>query len=93
MTEEIATQLSRVGALRVLGRSATAPYEGKSDRLQRMAADLHVGSVVEGSVRLAGNMVRIGVELTDVRTGQSLWAETYDRRIDDIFAVQGDVAK
>jgi eukaryotic-like serine/threonine-protein kinase len=93
MTEEIATQLSRVGALKVLGRSATAPYEGKSDRLQRMAADLNVGSVVEGSVRLAGNMVRIGVELTDAHTGQSLWAETYDRRIDDVFAVQGDVAK
>jgi serine/threonine protein kinase/tetratricopeptide (TPR) repeat protein len=93
MTEEIASQLSRVRALRVLGSSATAQYDGKSDRLQRMASELGVGSVVEGSVRLAGDQVRIGVELTDVRTGQRLWSEQYDRRIDDVFAVQGDVAR
>jgi eukaryotic-like serine/threonine-protein kinase len=93
MTEEIATQLSRVGALRVLGRAATAQYEGASDRLQRMAGELGVGSVVEGSVRLAGDQVRIGVELTDVRTGQTLWSEQYDRQMDDVFAVQGDVAR
>ncbi|MEO7473897.1 MAG: protein kinase, partial [Gemmatimonadales bacterium] len=93
MTEEIATQLSRVGALRVLGRSATVQYEGVGDRLQRMARELGVGSVVEGSVRLAGNQVRIGVELTDVRTGRTLWSEQYDRKIDDVFAVQGDVAR
>ena len=93
MTEEIASQLSRVGALHVLGRSATAQYEGQADRLQRMGSELGVGSVVEGSVRLAGNQVRIGVELTDVRTGQRLWSEQYDRKIDDVFAVQGDVAR
>ena len=93
MTEEIATQLSRVSALHVLGSSATAQYEGKADRLQRMGSELGVGSVVEGSVRLAGDQVRIGVELTDVKTGQRLWSEQYDRKIDDVFAVQGDVAR
>jgi TolB-like protein/cytochrome c-type biogenesis protein CcmH/NrfG len=93
MTEEIATQLSRVAALHVLGRTATAQYEGKPDRLKRMDSELGVGSVVEGSVRLAGDQVRIGVELTDVRTGQTLWSEQYDRKIDDVFAVQGDVAR
>ena len=93
MTEEIATQLSRVSALHVLGSSATAQYEGKADRLQRMGSELGVGSVVEGSVRLAGDQVRIGVELTDVRSGQRLWSEQYDRKIDDVFAVQGDVAR
>jgi serine/threonine-protein kinase len=93
MTEEIATQLARVGALHVLGRSATAQYEGQADRLKRMGDELGVGSVVEGSVRLAANQVRIGVELTDVRTGQTLWSEQYDRSIDDVFAVQGDVAR
>ncbi len=93
MTEEIASQLSRVGALHVLGSSATAQYEGKPDRLQRMGSELGVGSVVEGSVRLAGDQVRIGVELTDVKTGQRLWSEQYDRKIDDVFAVQGDVAR
>jgi TolB-like protein/tRNA A-37 threonylcarbamoyl transferase component Bud32 len=92
MTEEIATQLSRVAALRVLGRAATAQYEEEGDRLQRMSRELGVGSVVDGSVRLVGNRVRIAVELTNARTGQSLWAEQYDRELSDLFAVQDDVA-
>ena len=92
MTEEITTQLARVGALRVLGRSATAQYDSAGDRLERMARELGVGSVVDGSVRLAGDRVRIVVGLTDVRTGQSLWSEQYDRQMADLFAVQDDVA-
>jgi serine/threonine-protein kinase len=92
MTEEIATQLSRVAALRVLGRAATAQYDTAGDKLQRMSRELGVGSVVDGSVRLAGDRVRIAVELTNVRTGQSLWAEQYDRQLSDLFAVQDDVA-
>jgi eukaryotic-like serine/threonine-protein kinase len=92
MTEEIATQLSRVAALRVLGRAATAQYDTAGDRLQRMSRELGVGSVVDGSVRLAGDRVRIAVELTNARTGQSLWTEQYDRQLSDLFAVQDDVA-
>ena len=92
MTEEITTQLARVGALRVLGRAATAQYDTAGDRLERMARELGVGSVVDGSVRLAGDRVRIVVGLTDVRTGQSLWSEQYDRQMADLFAVQDDVA-
>ena len=69
MTEEIATQLSRVAALRVLSRAATAQYDTAGDRLKRMSRELGVGSVVDGSVRLAGDRVRIAVELTNVRTG------------------------
>jgi TolB-like protein/tetratricopeptide (TPR) repeat protein len=92
MTEEIATQLSRVAALRVLSRAATAQYDTASDRLQRMSREMGVGSVVDGSVRLAGDRVRIAVELTSVRTGQSLWSEQYDRELSDLFAVQDDVA-
>ena len=92
MTEEIATQLSRVAALRVLSRTATAQYDTVSDRLQRMSREMGVGSVVDGSVRLADNQVRIAVELTSVRTGQALWTEQYDRQLSDLFAVQDDVA-
>jgi TolB-like protein/Tfp pilus assembly protein PilF len=92
MTEEITTQLGRVAALRVLGRSATAQYDSAGDRLERMARELGVGSVVDGSVRLAGDRVRIVVGLTDARTGQSLWSEQYDRQMADLFAVQDDVA-
>jgi TolB-like protein len=92
MTEEIATQLSRVAALRVLSRTATAQYDTAGDRLRRMSRDLGVGSVVDGSVRLAGDRVRIAVELTDARTGESLWSDQYDRQLSDLFAVQDDVA-
>ena len=92
MTEEIATQLSRVAALRVLSRTATAQYDTVGDRLQRMSREMGVGSVVDGSVRLAGDRVRIAVELTSVRTGQALWSEQYDRQLSDLFAVQDDVA-
>ncbi len=92
MTEEIATQLSRVAALRVLSRAATAQYDTAGDRLKRMSRELGVGSVVDGSVRLAGDRVRIAVELTNVQTGQSLWSDQYDRQLSDLFAVQDDVA-
>jgi eukaryotic-like serine/threonine-protein kinase len=92
MTEEIATELSRVAALRVLSRAATAQYDTVGDRLKRMSRELGVGSVVDGSVRLAGDRVRIAVELTNVRTGQSLWSDQYDRQLSDLFAVQDDVA-
>jgi len=92
MTEEIATQLSRVAALRVLSRAATAQYDTVGDRLQRMSREMGVGSVVDGSVRLGGDRVRIAVELTSVKTGQSLWSEQYDRELSDLFAVQDDVA-
>jgi TolB-like protein/tRNA A-37 threonylcarbamoyl transferase component Bud32 len=92
MTEEITTQLSRVAALRVLGRAATAQYDSAANKLARMAKELGVGSVVDGSVRLAGNRVRIAVELTDVHSGQSLWSEQYDRQLSDLFEVQDDVA-
>ena len=92
MTEEIANELSRVAALRVLSRAATAQYDTAGDRLKRMSRELGVGSVVDGSVRLAGDRVRIAVELTNVRTGQSLWSDQYDRQLSDLFAVQDDVA-
>jgi eukaryotic-like serine/threonine-protein kinase len=92
MTEEITTQLSRVAALKVLGRAATAQYDTAGNKLQRMSRELGVGSVVDGSVRLAGDRVRIGVELTDVHSGQTLWSEQYDRQLSDLFAVQDDVA-
>ncbi len=93
MTEAITGQLGKVAALRVLGRAATAPYDTAGNRLERLAKELGVGSVVDGSVALAGDQVRINVELTDVRTGVSLWSERYDRKLADLFAVQDDVAR
>ena len=92
MTAEISGQLSKLAALRVVSRSASAAYENVSDRLGRMHEELGVGSVVDGTVRVAGKRIRIDVELMDATNGQTLWSEQYDRDLTDIFAVQSDVA-
>jgi len=92
MTAEISGQLSKLAALRVVSQAASAPYENVSDRLGRMRHDLGVGSVVDGTVRVAGKRIRIDVELMDATTGQTLWSDQYDRDLTDIFAVQSDVA-
>jgi serine/threonine-protein kinase len=93
ITEEINGQVSRISALRVLGRGATAPYEHTPDRLHRLNTDLGVGTVVEGTTRLEGQRARIGVSLTDTHTGQTLWSDQYDRDLRDVLLVEGDVAK
>ena len=92
MTAEISGQLSKLAALRVVSQAASAPYENVSDRLGRMRHDLGVGSVVDGTVRVAGKRIRIDVELMDATNGQTLWSDQYDRDLTDIFAVQSDVA-
>jgi eukaryotic-like serine/threonine-protein kinase len=92
MTAEISGQLSKLAALRVVSQAASAPYENVSDRLGRMRHELGVGSVVDGTVRVAGNRIRIDVELMDATNGQTLWSDQYDRDLTDIFAVQSDVA-
>ena len=92
MTAEISGQLSKLAALRVVSQAASAPYENVSDRLRRMRHELGVGSVVDGTVRVAGNRIRIDVELMDATNGQTLWSDQYDRDLTDIFTVQSDVA-
>jgi serine/threonine-protein kinase len=93
MTEEIAGQLSRLGGLRVVGTGVAQAYAGASDGLPRMARELGVGSVVGGSVRRAGDQVRIAVQLADARSGQTLWSDQYDRPLANVLEVQSDVAR
>jgi len=93
MTEEIAGQLSRLGGLRVVGSGVAQAYAGASDGLPRMARELGVGSVVGGSVRRAGDQVRIAVRLADARSGQTLWSDQYDRPLANVLEVQSDVAR
>jgi serine/threonine protein kinase/TolB-like protein/Tfp pilus assembly protein PilF len=90
MTEEIRGQLSKLAALRLLSGSAVERY--RDDEMRRMVEELGVGSIVEGSVRLDGQRVRIGVQLVDAHSEQSLWSEQYDRGFQDLLAVQSDVA-
>ena len=88
MTEEIRGQLSQVAAIRILSENALVD----SGDVVRLARDLGVGSLVEGSVRVDGNRVRIAAALIDAATQQTLWSEQYDRNLADVFAVQSDVA-
>jgi serine/threonine-protein kinase len=92
MTEEIAGQLSKMSALRVLSATATEPYLALPDRLPRMGRELGVRNVVEGSVRLARERVRVGVRLTETSSGRTIWSDQYDRDLTDVFAVQSEVA-
>jgi TolB-like protein len=90
MTEEIRGQLSKMSALRLLSRAAAEQY-GDGD-VARMAEQLGLDHVVEGSVRLDRDRARIAVELINARTQQTLWSEQYERELSDVFSVQSDVA-
>jgi TolB-like protein len=92
MTEEIAGQLSKMSALRVVSATATEPFLALPDRLPRMGRELGVTNVVEGSVRLARERVRVGVRLTETSSGRTIWSDQYDRDLTDVFAVQSEVA-
>ncbi|HUQ14489.1 MAG TPA: protein kinase [Gemmatimonadales bacterium] len=92
MTEEIAGQLSKMSALRLVSATATESYLALPDRLPRMGRELGVRNVVEGSVRLARERVRVGVRLTETSTGRTIWSDQYDRDLTDVFAVQSEVA-
>ena len=91
LTEDIITELSRFHGLLVISRNTSFKYKGKPLEVRRVAEDLDVHYVVEGSVRKAGNRVRITVQLIDAETDRHIWAERYDRDLADIFAIQDEV--
>jgi len=93
MTEDILTQLAKIRDLKVISRSSVIQYKGTQKPIRTIAAELGVGAILEGSVRRAGNQVRIVSQLIDARTDEHLWAETYDRKLEDVFAIQSDVAQ
>jgi adenylate cyclase len=92
LTEDIITELSRFRDLLVISRNSTFVYKGRSVNIQEVARALKVQYVVEGSVRKAGNRVRITVQLIDAETDRHIWAERFDRQLEDIFAIQDEVA-
>jgi len=91
ITEDIITDLSKIAGLLVIARNSSFTYKGKSVDIRTVGRELGVTSVLEGSVRRAGNRLRITAQLIDAKTGTHLWAERYDRDMTDIFAVQDDV--
>ena len=91
ITEDVLTELSRFRELFVISRNSAFVYKGRQVNVQRVAKELGVQYIVEGSVRKAGNRVRITVQLIDAETDSHLWAERYDRELADIFAIQDEV--
>jgi len=95
MTEELLNVLTKVKGLRVPGRSSSFAFKGRNEDgiFRKVGEQLHVNAVLEGSVRKAGDKLRITAQLIDVADGFHIWSETYDREMKDILAVQSDVAK
>ena len=92
ITEDVIAQLSKIRSLRVIGRGSVMKFKARDQSLREIGATLEVATLLEGSVRRAGNRVRIVSQLIDAESDRHLWAETYDRDLTDIFAIQSDVA-
>lgn len=92
IAEELLNVLSKIRGLRVAARTSAFSFKGKQTTIADIGKALNVASVLEGSIRMAGNRIRISVQLVKVADGYQLWSETYDRTMDDIFAVQDDIA-
>jgi adenylate cyclase len=93
LTEELIGSLSKIRELRVIARTSVIQYKGTTKPVSQIGAELTVGTVLEGSVRKSGNRVRISLQLIETGTQAHIWAETYDRELDDVFSIQSDIAE
>lgn len=93
ITDDIIAQLSKIGDLKVISGTSVKGYKNRDTDRREIGRELGVAAVLEGSVRRAGNRVRIASQLIDTHTGEPLWAETYDRQLEDIFAIQSEVSR
>ncbi len=91
--EEILTRLSRIGDLKVISRTSTQRFKNSPEDISQIARQLGVANILEGGVRKAGDQVRVHVQLIDAESDSHLWAERYDRKLTDIFAVESDIAE
>jgi len=92
LSEELLNLLSKIPELRVAARTSSFSYKDKDVKVAQIGAELNVGHVLEGSVRKSGDRVRITVQLIQAEDGYHLWSETYDRTLDDVFAIQDEIA-
>lgn len=93
ITEELLNVLAKIEGLQVTSRTSSFAFKGKTEDIREIAAKLNVQKVLEGSVRKAGNKVRITAQLINAADGYHIWSETYDRSMEDIFAVQDDISR
>src|SRR5438128_27195 len=91
--DDVLTNLSKIGDLKVISRTSVMPYRGKTQNLREIGKTLGVSNILEGSVRRSGNRVRVNVQLIDATTDEHLWASDYDRDLTDVFAIQTDLAQ
>src|SRR5262249_50244182 len=88
---DVLTNLSKIGALKVISRASVMRYRGKTNSIQEIGKALGVSTILEGNVRRAGNRVRVNMELINAESGQAIWAENYDRDLTDDIASQTDL--
>ena len=93
MTEEIINALAKVPGLQVASRTSCFAFKGKEVEIRQVGEKLGVGSVLEGSVRKVGNRIRITAQLINVESGYHLWSESYDRQLEDVFAIQDEISR
>ena len=93
ITEDIISHLSEIEGLRVIARTSILQYKGTNKTVLEIAKELNVNTILEGSVRRAGDQVRVVTQLIDIKSDDHLWTQTYDKKLDDIFAVQTDIAQ
>ena len=91
--DEILTRLAKIADLKVISRTSTQRYQSKPGNLREIAKQLGVANILEGSVQKAADQVRVNVQLINAQTDSHLWAETYDRKLTDIFGVESEIAK
>jgi len=92
MTEELIGIISKMRELSVISRTSVMQYKGKAKPISEIGRELNAGTVLEGSVRKAGNRARVSIQMIDANEDEHLWAENYDRELQDIFSVQSDIA-
>ncbi|HEX9164358.1 MAG TPA: protein kinase [Gemmatimonadales bacterium] len=93
MTEEIINVLGKVPGIQVASCTSSFAFKGKEVDVRQVGEKLGVGTVLEGGVRKVGNRIRITAQLTDVQSGYTLWTETYDRQLEDVFAIQDEISR
>ncbi len=93
ITEDVITELSKIRGLRVFPRSAVLAFRDKPSTAPQIGQQLNASHVLEGSLRRAGNRLRITTQLVETRTGHTAWAERYDRQMEDVFAIQDEIAQ
>jgi TolB-like protein/Flp pilus assembly protein TadD len=91
--DDVLTNLSKIGDLKVISRTSVMPYRGKASNIREIGKALGVGAILEGSVRRIGNRVRVNVQLINAESDEHMWAEDYDRDLTDVFAIQTDLAQ